>query len=671
MPAAQIRLIGLITLAAAWAGPASASVKIQSFSPSLPGPRVIGAAITWTVTAMDTQAGPLTFQFNVAPPGGSFAVVKDFNVGINLLGNWQAQPFVWVPTGIDGPYQIQVVAKDFSSGAEDSRTENYAVSPLVTGSNPVVAATSNPLVALFSAPSCPAGSIMRVSFQQRTGSTATTTTNYRPCNPPYTMTFEIAGMYPSTIYSMFAQTNTGGAIKNGPTITFTTGILPKLVPLPNFTVQIAAGPHTDTTDAIILQNVSSFSLSSSLANVATDLSGKILWYYSPGQAIYLARLLPNATMLTIQSGASWSPLSPELQLLQQIDLAGNIIKETNLGILSQQLVAMGAADAQMCNKIISPAPIGFGCLNTLHHDAIQTLPNGRTAVFAAVEKILPAGTQGDATGLPVDVIGDMIIVLDANWQVVWYFDSFQHDTGAPQLEINRRAVLGESCTAPQSSGCPPLFLAGRGIAPQAKDWLHGNSLYYWPQEGDIIWSSRNQDWIMKIDYRNGIGTGNILWRLGPCGDFTFNNIGNDPWPWNSHQHDFGIENNGAGLATLFDNGNTRYSRPGVSTGCMQSVGSGHSRGMALNIDESTMTVTPVLSDDLGAQALGDGSAQLLSNRSYAFVASDVALGLNTVSYVLEILPAAGTLTGSQVLKILAPNDYRIWRMPSLYDPPTT
>ena len=82
----------------------------------------------------------------------------------------------------------------------------------------------------------------------------------------------------------------------------------------------------------------------------------------------------------------------------------------------------------------------------------STLPGPFTAVLADIEKIFPAGTQGDTSGHPVDIVGDMIIVLDSNWQAVWYFDSFQHDAGCPQsgprqLDINRAAVLGETCVA--------------------------------------------------------------------------------------------------------------------------------------------------------------------------------------------------------------------------------
>jgi len=66
------------------------------------------------------------------------------------------------------------------------------------------------------------------------------------------------------------------------------------------------------------------------------------------------------------------------------------------------------------------------------------------------------------------------LVLDQNFQLVWYFDTFQHDSGAPQLDINRPAVLGETCSTSQS-GCPSLFLVGKsGVTTLANDWLHEN-----------------------------------------------------------------------------------------------------------------------------------------------------------------------------------------------------
>jgi len=669
MESSPKRLRYFLALMAVLCAPAYATVQITAITPSVKSPQVLGTSVTWTVTATDTNPGPLTFQFNVAFSTGPLAMARDFNVGTLSAGAWTSQPFVWVPTGIEGTYRIQAVIKDFTSGETTSKTVAFQISALVTGATPVAVATANPLVALFSAPSCPTGSSMAVRFQPVSQVTPAVTTNYVNCHPPATMTFEIAGMYPSTAYTMTPLTQTGGKVTPGTPVGFATGALPRKVPFPSYTVEIPAGAETDTADWVMLQNVLE-SGGKAYPVVATDLSGKILWYYNSGQSIFLTRPLQNGGMLVLEGGQAWNPGTTELQMLRQIDLAGNVVRETNIGALEQQLLAMGATDAQMCNTVQTPVQVGAACIDIFHHDAIQTLPNGDTAVLVTVEKILQAGTQGDTSGLPVDVIGDMIIVLNSNWQVVWYFDSFEHATGAPQLDINRAAVLGETCKAPASQGCPPIFLATAGISPLATDWLHANSLYYWPQTGDIIWSSRNQDWVMKIDYNNGAGTGNILWRMGPCGDFTFNGAGT--WPWFSHQHDVGMENSGAGPLTVFDNGNTRYSAPGASTGCLEGVGSGNSRGMALTVDESTMTVTPVLSVSLGVQGLGDGSAQLLSDGNYSFLAADVSVpqSRNYVSYPIEILPT-GTFSGTQVLNIEAPKTYRIWRMPSLYQPPTT
>jgi len=670
---------GLLGLIGSFSTPAFASVQITSLTPSLKSPQLIGAAIAWTATATDSNPNPLTFQFNVAVPGSPLALVKDFNVGALSAGVWTAQFFAWTPTGTEGVYQVQVVVKDFTSGETAAKTALFKVTPLVTGNTPVVAATANPLVALFSAPSCAAGSAMRVSFQPQSQSKPAVTTRYLSCHPPTSMNFEIGGMYPSTAYSMFSQTLTGTKVVNGPAVAFTTGALPANIPFPQFAPVVPPGPQTDTADSLLLLNPIQFGSGPIYSNVAVDLAGKVMWYYyaQPPQSSVMTRPLPNGTMLTLQSGPAWDPANGHLQYLRQTDLAGNIVKETNASVIERELVALGATDGRPCASVPKPAPVGAACLDGFNHDAIQTLPNGQTAVLVNIEKIFPPGTQGDTSGLPVDVVGDMILVLDTNWQVVWYFDAFEHAGGPPQLDITRPAVLGETCVpyAGPAGGCPPMLLMGTGIAPLGKDWLHGNSLYYWPQDGALIWSIRNQDWIVKVDYQNGAGAGNILWRLGPCGDFSFNNTYNDPWPWNSAQHDVGIENQGAGPMTLFDNGNTRASPPSgpsSSTGCLPGLGSGHSRGMALTVDETNLQVTPVLSVDLGVFSTADGSAQLLPDGNYFYVPALVLVNLNTEnSYSIEILPTAGTDTGTQVLNLQSIDGYRAWRMPNLYNPPAT
>ena len=153
--------IGLLTAVCA---PMQAAVGIVSMRPSLASPQLIGTTIVWTVTATDSNTGPLTFRFNVASPGGSFALVKDFNVGTLNSGTWTSQPFAWTPTRIEGTYQIQVVIEDFTSGETTSQTARFQVTPLVSGSAPVAVPTANPLVALFSTPSCAKGTNVPSAF---------------------------------------------------------------------------------------------------------------------------------------------------------------------------------------------------------------------------------------------------------------------------------------------------------------------------------------------------------------------------------------------------------------------------------------------------------------------------------------------------------------------------
>lgn len=681
--------------------PVSATVTIVSFTPSQKSPAPIGKTITWTATATDSNTGPLTFQFNIlAPNATQFVLVKDFNVGTLSSGTWTAQPFLWMPTGIEGPYQIQVVIKDFSSGETTSKIVQFTVNPLVTGSSPIVEKTPNPLVVLFSAPSCAAGSTMRAVFQQVTANPpAAVATNWVGCHPPASVTFEIAGMLPSTPYSVYAETKTGSTTTNGSSVSFRTGALPASVPFPAFTVKIpTSGSPTDTSNPVILHNMIQLGGGTTYPDVATDLSGDIIWYYYADDLTHgdvMTRPLPGGGFITMQDDVSWDPTVTKEQLLRQIDLAGNIVRETNMGIIQEQLVALGAVDGGSCRAFATPPPVGAACVGAFHHDAIQTLPNGWTAALLDLEKIFPAGTQGDKSGLPVDVIGDMIVVLDTNWQVKWYWDVFDPGHGGNgynKLPVSRTAVLGETCGT-STSGCPPVFLLTPGdIAPLAHDWLHANTLYYWPNSsggsaspGDIVWSSRHQDWALKIDYRDGSGSGDVIWRMGPSGDFAFANTYADPWPWFSHQHDVGIENGGAGPMTLFDNGNTRVSQPGASTGGVPGLGSAcspndcDSRGMAFSFDETGMTVSVApngVSLDLGAFSTAMGSAELLANGDYFFENPIVVVNLNTTEgYSMEIgiptPPAPQLGPANVILNLAGPEHYRGWQMPSLYYPPVT
>src|SRR6202040_4323994 len=90
------------------------------------------------------------------------------------------------------------------------------------------------------------------------------------------------------------------------------------------------------------------------------------------------------------------------------------------------------------------------------------------------------------------------------------------------------------------------------------DWSHANAVIYSPDDGNLILSMRNQNWIVKIN-QDGAGDGKILWHLGPDGDFTLPN-GQAPIEWNYGQHyPTVVSTNSAGNIELmfFNNGNDR------------------------------------------------------------------------------------------------------------------
>ena len=180
---------------------------------------------------------------------------------------------------------------------------------------------------------------------------------------------------------------------------------------------------------------------------------------------------------------------------------------------------------------------------------------------------------------------------------------------------------------------------------KANDWLHGNSVQYTP-DGNLLYSSRHQDWMIKIEYDGGGGSGRVLWKLGQDGDFTL--ASGDPSEWFSHQHDGQMAPDGT--MTLFDNGNTRF----VAGGAVRS------RGQAWDLDEVNMVAKTGLNADLGVYSAALGSASLLGNGNYHFNAG-TSRG-NSFARFIET-----DRDGKIVYEMRGPGRvYRSFRLPDLY-----
>jgi hypothetical protein len=386
-------------------------------------------------------------------------------------------------------------------------------------------------------------------------------------------------------------------------LTFTTGQLPAGLKIAPFKV---GQPATlGDIPAPMIFHILVPTPSRILANpIATDLAGHLMWYYdtlhSDLTTIWPVRIISGGTILLL--GQDKYRTTGD-DVLREVDLAGNPVRETNLDAVNAQLALRGQEPIYM-----------------FHHDALR-LPNGDTAVLAS--------TQNRVDGH--NVMGDMILVLDSNLQVVWTWDIFDH--------------LTPPATFPPGTPTCLATVALCGLPDRkAIDWSHGNGLDWSAQDGNLILSLRNISLVIKIDYQNGGGTGQVLWRLGQGGDFTLHST--DPYPWFSQQHNANYVD--ATTMAVFDDGNTRCQN-GKVKGCQ-------SRGQVYTLDEQHHIATLTVNANLGTFWLALGSAQGLSNGDFFF-----AGGIGPVSRETEISP-----DGTSVYELYSPVPvYRAYRIPGM------
>ena len=564
---------------------------------------LVGERLAWTATAVDVGATPV-YQFSTATHGGTFHVVRDFS---------PASSFDWTPMQ-EGTYDIKVTVKDGYQATETtSAVVVDEVASRVIGSQAVVTSTAHPLVALYSVPPSDAGTVF-VQFAIAGDDPAWRNTDTRAVEPGTSTNVFVAGMLPNTTYQMrhVFSDGTGSA-----PLLFTTGALPSTLSFPTYSVSQPPGPGSDPGQDMIFHQ-SARSPITIVNPLATDLQGNVVWYYDPTSSgltftFPIQSLVAGGTALLVGID-SYTALPNSRNVLREVDLAGNPIRETNLAAINAQLTALGHGDV----------------VHSFTND-VQRLPNGQTAAIGITERTV------DINGTPTNYIGMSIIVLDADLRVAWVWNGFDH------LDVNRPPVLGEivlpSTTGP-TTAVPRL---------PAVDWLHINAVSQSP-DGNLVLSVRHQDWVIKIDYRNGAGDGHVVWRLGQGGDFALNSA--DPNAWFSHQHNAHyIDNN---TLILLDNGNTRRASDPTA----------NSRGQVWTLDEQTMTATPVLNADLGSYAGAIGSAQRLSNGNYHF-----NLGMTGPEpprppvHLYEVTPDGTKVYHLQVNK----PEYRSYRMRTLYE----
>src|SRR5262249_15896539 len=143
----------------------------------------------------------------------------------------------------------------------------------------------------------------------------------------------------------------------------------------------------------------------------------------------------------------YTPVPTAPDVLREIDLAGNPVRETNLAALNAQLAAMG-----------------HEAVHAFHHD-VQRLADGTTIALAYTESAV------DVNGPPTNYVGEMVLALDSDFQVTWAWDAFDH------LDVHRGPVLDEVTQpgSPEPTAVVPNL--------PAVDWLHVNAVALSPGDG--------------------------------------------------------------------------------------------------------------------------------------------------------------------------------------------
>jgi len=258
----------------------------------------------------------------------------------------------------------------------------------------------------------------------------------------------------------------------------------------------------------------------------------------------------------------------------------------------------------------------------LHHDAIR-LPEGRYAALTSETRIMSV----PFSERPEEVRGDVILELDAQGRVLWRWSTFDH------LDTSRF----------------PTALSRQRHPDGTYDWTHSNAVVHVPEDDTLLLSMRHQNWVIKIDRSSG----QIVWRLGPEGDFDLLNADpGDPWGWFYSQH--APELHPDGTFVLYDNGNDRPVDPESRS----------SRAVAYRLDEPRRTAQRLWTyrTDFFTGYLGD--ADLLDSANVLVCAG----GQLEPGVPAQVVEAAGDASAGEVwkLQVYDRDIYRATRLTSFW-----
>jgi hypothetical protein len=163
---------------------------------------------------------------------------------------------------------------------------------------------------------------------------------------------------------------------------------------------------------------------------------------------------------------------------------------------------------------------------TMDFHEFLLLPNGHALIMIYDYQVIDMSLIVPGGNPAAVVTGTSVQEQDAGKNVVWEWRSWDYipiTDATPDIDLTRARV----------------------------DYAHGNAIEV-DFDGNMLLSCRNLDEIIKIDYQNGAGTGDIIWRLGGKHGQSYFEM-QPGGQWFSHQHD--VRRLPNGNITVFDNGN--------------------------------------------------------------------------------------------------------------------
>lgn len=371
----------------------------------------------------------------------------------------------------------------------------------------------------------------------------------------------VVGLYADTANKVTLTIKYADGHTDEKTITLQTKALPKA--MSNIKIDV----KTSETDKMSLGNNSLTVMARTTKEpFAIDAAGDIRWY-STTYNEHIFKTLKNGHLLMMRKQNNSALVYNDLI---ETDYMGRIYKTYHFSNKTS-----GSDNATMKNK-------SEGETTAIHHDVIE-LPNG---------DLLATVSDGSK------YIEDTMIVID-------------RQTGEIKRVIDFKKIFPTEMYTKYTS----TTRADGGI-----DWLHQNSINYDESDDSIVISARNQDLVMKFDYK----TMKPIWILS--------SKAKSSWPkeWqkyvltyadgtsiNGGQHDatvvVGSHNGSKETVTLYDN------NIAVTNGDKK-TSTKYSQGLQLEIDTKTMTAkeTWAYGKTRGTANYTDriGSTALLSNGNY-------------------------------------------------------